>query len=77
MEATEHKCPKCNRLLYNRRFKICGYCGSPLPEELLFSPAELAEIEREEKERELKRLEAELKKEKRKPQDGGISLSGD
>jgi hypothetical protein len=29
-------------VLYNRRLKSCGFCEAPIPEELRFSPAEIA-----------------------------------
>lgn len=38
------QCPKCNRPIMNRRNKQCLYCGATLPENLLFTPAEI-EIE--------------------------------
>jgi hypothetical protein len=53
-------CPSCNRILYNRRLKKCGFCGALLPENLRFSPEEIAKIEKMEKE--LERSEAERRK---------------
>jgi hypothetical protein len=38
-------CPHCQRLLYNRKLKNCGFCGEELPPEYLFSAEELAEID--------------------------------
>jgi hypothetical protein len=38
-------CPHCQRLLYNRKLKNCGFCGEELPSEYLFSAEELAEID--------------------------------
>lgn len=32
------KCPSCNRALYDRTQKKCGYCGAGIPEALRFSP---------------------------------------
>lgn len=43
----KHKCPKCSRLLYDRRLTCCGYCGAVIPEEMRFSPEEIAEAEQE------------------------------
>lgn len=31
------KCPSCNRALYDRTQKKCGYCGAEIPEALRFS----------------------------------------
>lgn len=53
-------CPSCNRILYNRRLKTCGFCGAILPENLRFSPEEIAKIEKLEKE--LEKSEAERRK---------------
>ena len=33
-------CPNCGSIIYSRRNKLCGVCGKPLPEDLLFSPEE-------------------------------------
>jgi len=38
-------CQSCNRVLYNRRLRRCGFCGADIPEELRFTPAEIAAIE--------------------------------
>jgi hypothetical protein len=42
-----YQCPKCNGVIYNRRNKICGYCGAELPPELLFSAAEIELMDKE------------------------------
>ena len=42
-------CPACNRILYNRRLKNCGFCGALLPENLRFTPEEIAKLEKIEK----------------------------
>lgn len=39
-------CPACQRPLYNRRLDRCGYCSAPIPEELRFTPEEIAELDR-------------------------------
>jgi predicted nucleic acid-binding Zn-ribbon protein len=41
-----HKCPSCQRVLYNRRLKSCGFCGAAIPESLRFTPEETAALER-------------------------------
>jgi len=41
-----HNCPSCERVLYNRRLKRCGFCGATIPEELRFTPEETAALER-------------------------------
>ena len=41
-----HKCPSCQRVLYDRRLKACGFCGAPIPEDLRFTPEERAELDR-------------------------------
>jgi hypothetical protein len=44
----KYQCPKCQREIYNRRNKFCGFCGMELPKEILFSPEELLKIDQEE-----------------------------
>ena len=41
-----HQCPKCDRVIYNRRSKICGFCGAELPAELLFTQAQIEALDR-------------------------------
>ena len=48
-----YHCPACSRKILSRRNKLCGFCREPLPAELLFTPAEVEEIEMAEREREL------------------------
>ena len=43
-----YHCPSCHGVLYDRRRKTCGFCGVALPAELLFTPAELEQRQREE-----------------------------
>jgi uncharacterized Zn finger protein (UPF0148 family) len=55
-----YHCPACSRPILSRRNKLCSFCQEPLPAELLFTPAEVQEIEAAERERALARkLEAE------------------
>ena len=42
-------CPACNRILYNRRLKNCGFCGALLPEHLRFTREEVDRLEKIEK----------------------------
>ncbi len=39
-------CPSCERVLYNRRLKRCGFCGAIIPEELRFTPGEIDALDR-------------------------------
>ena len=43
----EYRCPKCNRLLYDRRRKNCGFCATDIPGELLFTEKELEKLNKE------------------------------
>jgi|GEM_PF-3399166 hypothetical protein len=43
----KYLCPNCRRVLYNRRLKNCGFCGAAIPEELRFTPQEIAVLDRE------------------------------
>jgi hypothetical protein len=40
-------CPHCDRLLYERQHKTCGYCGGELPPELRLSEVEIAKLKAE------------------------------
>ena len=42
-----YQCPKCQRALYNRRLRQCGFCGAPIPDEWRFTPEEIAKLDRE------------------------------
>jgi ribosomal protein L37E len=59
----KHHCPKCQRILYNRRLKRCGFCGAPIPEELRFTPEETAALERKAAELEAGRKQKQLAQE--------------
>jgi len=43
-----YHCPKCKGVIYNRRNKQCGFCGTELPAELLFTAAEIAVLDKDE-----------------------------
>ena len=43
----EHHCPNCQRVLYDRRLKCCGFCGATIPPELRFTPDEASALDRE------------------------------
>jgi len=50
-----YQCPKFNGVVYNRRSNICGFCGSELPAELLFTAEEIAALDKEADEAEARR----------------------
>ena len=65
------RCPTCNRPILSRRNKLCSFCQKPLPAELLFTPAQVEEIEAAESERqrarqEVQRIESNLSAEQRR-----------
>ena len=64
-----HKCPSCQRVIYNRRLTRCGFCGAEIPESLRFTPAEIAALERElaelEQLRKQRQRSADIKEEER------------
>ncbi len=68
-------CPSCNRLLYSRTRKTCGFCGAELPPEVLFSADEIAAIKAEQEAMAIRRAKDKAKDEedrkKRAAQDGG------
>ena len=33
------RCPHCNRILYNRKIRRCGYCQTALPDNILLPPS--------------------------------------
>jgi hypothetical protein len=41
-----HRCPACNSIIYSRRHRLCGVCGSSLPEDRLFTPTEAKAVTR-------------------------------
>ncbi|CAN5669882.1 hypothetical protein BH09VER1_BH09VER1_01610 [soil metagenome] len=71
-------CPVCQRVIYSRRQRTCGYCDADLPPEALFSPQESAQVTRTITEMEARRhreLEAEERK-KRRSDPGGRGIYG-
>ena len=75
------QCPACQRVLYNRRLKRCGFCGAEIPEGLRFSPEESAAIDRkmaelEEQRRQRERAAAEAEEARRKWTGGDMSGGG-
>jgi hypothetical protein len=64
MTSMTPKCPKCGSIVYSRRNVLCGVCGERLPPELLFTPEQCEEVERDlqalkQRERETRRRESE------------------
>jgi len=56
-----HHCPSCQRVLYNRRLTHCGFCGAEIPENLRFTPEEIAALDRKMAELEEQRRQRERK----------------
>ncbi|MBL6765040.1 MAG: hypothetical protein ISQ14_08790 [Verrucomicrobiae bacterium] len=71
-------CPSCNRLLYSRQHKTCGFCGSELPPEVLLSDDEVAAIKTEQAAIAIRRAKAKAKEEEEKRKqaasDGGFDI---
>ncbi len=75
-----HPCPACRRVLYNRALTHCGFCGAKIPEELRFTPDEIAALEKlkadlqqDQEERERAAAEQGWRK---KTDDGGFDVGG-
>jgi reverse gyrase len=43
----EFRCPNCNSPIYSRKNKICGVCEKALPEELLLSDQQVADLKKQ------------------------------
>ena len=54
-----YNCPTCQRLLYNRRLKHCGFCGAQIPESLRFTPEEITALDKKMAELEAQRIQRE------------------
>jgi hypothetical protein len=39
------RCPECRSIIYARRHRLCGVCGTELPQAVLFSAVECARVE--------------------------------
>lgn len=67
------KCPSCQRVLFNRRLKACGFCGAPIPESLRFTAEECATLDRKMAELEEQRRQRQLAaaKEEEEARDSG------
>jgi predicted DNA-binding transcriptional regulator YafY len=68
-------------VLYNRRLKQCGFCGAQIPENLRFTPDEIAALDKqmaelEEQRTQRARAAAEEEARRKKAQDAGASLPG-
>jgi hypothetical protein len=66
----EYRCPKCNSPIYSRKNKLCGKCGSILPEELLFNAKQTKFIEGQIQDSNIKRRDFHL------PDGSDSSISG-
>jgi hypothetical protein len=71
VRRVSYHCPKCNGVLYNRSHKTCGFCGATVPQEFLFTPAQLETL-RQDAEKSQKRAE-ELRAEEEARRDREIS----
>jgi predicted amidophosphoribosyltransferase len=72
-----YHCPACSRAILSRRNKLCGFCGEPLPAELLFTPAQIEKIEAAERARALaSKLRAEQRAEAAKRIADAADFSG-
>lgn len=46
-KEAKYVCPDCGRIIYNRRNKTCEFCKAKLPEELLYTVAEIEQLDKE------------------------------
>ena len=44
-EKSQFPCPSCQRSLYDRTRKTCGYCGAVIPEALRFTKTMIADLD--------------------------------
>jgi len=71
-----HHCPSCQRVLYNRRLTRCGFCGAPIPDELRFTPEEIAVLDKKMADLEEQRRQRERAAEKEQ-EEARLRNSGD
>ena len=78
-----HKCPSCQRVLYNRRLRNCGFCGALIPEDLRFSPEEsaaleqkMADLEEQRRQRQIAADKEAEEKKRREARHSGTIVSG-
>src|SRR5206468_8401300 len=45
----ELRCPKCHALIYSRKSKLCGQCGTPLPSEMVLTDQQAHALDDERK----------------------------
>jgi rRNA maturation endonuclease Nob1 len=45
----EFKCPACHSVIYSRKQKLCGQCGSEIPADLLLSPEQKRILDEDQK----------------------------
>lgn len=57
-------CPHCQRLLYSRQHRRCGYCGGLLPEDVRLADHEIDEMKTEISEIDARRAVAKEEEEK-------------
>jgi DNA-directed RNA polymerase subunit M/transcription elongation factor TFIIS len=72
-------CPHCQRLLYSRQHRHCGFCGKELPKEFRLSEEEVVALKTEQDQIALRRAAAKAKEEAEREQqkrnaDGGYSM---
>ena len=72
----EFRCPYCHSPIYSRKNKICGVCEKPLPEELLFSDQQVADLKKQmdQEEKELKQFKQQM--DDLGPHEGGGGIGG-
>jgi hypothetical protein len=79
---TKYQWPICQRVLYSRRIRHCGFCSAPIPESLRFTPEETAALDQKMAELEEQRIQrehaaaAEEEARRKQAEDIGRYLSG-
>jgi hypothetical protein len=61
-------CPHCQRLLYSRQHRTCGFCGKELPKELLLTDEEILALKTEQDQITTRRAAAKAREEAEKEQ---------